>query len=195
MRSRGESAGRALVEAGWRRGRRRFAAYVVHGGAVVAVVAIAVSSTMGVSREVQLGLGDTARVGDYTLTFVGVERESEPHREALVARVEVARGGKSLGELRPRMNQYERQREPVGTPAVRTSLFEDLYLSVMNVDAARGSVGLLAMVNPMVAWIWVSAAVMALGALVALVPSRRTTAVWEPARLPAADAGRAVAEG
>jgi len=32
------------------------------------------------------------------------------------------------------MNYYASQREPVGTPAVRSGLFEDLYLSIMNID-------------------------------------------------------------
>ena len=40
--------------------------------------------------------------------------------------------------LEPRMNQYATEREPIGTPAVRTSLKEDLYLSVMNIDPERG---------------------------------------------------------
>jgi len=39
----------------------------------------------------------------------------------------------------------------------------------------RGSLGLLAMVNPMVGWIWAATALMALGSLVALVPSRADT--------------------
>jgi cytochrome c biogenesis factor len=51
-------------------------------------------------------------------------------------------------------------------------LFEDLYLSVMNIDPASGNLGLLAMVNPMVSWIWAATALMALGSLVSLVPSR-----------------------
>ena len=53
----------------------------------------------------------------------------------------MSRGGRDLGMLSPRMNQYERQREPIGTPAVRSSLFEDLYLSVMNIDPASGQPG------------------------------------------------------
>ncbi len=55
-----------------------------------------------------------------------------------MAHVAVARDGHELGTLSPRMNHYERQREPIGTPAVRSSLREDLYLSVMNIDADRG---------------------------------------------------------
>ena len=180
-RAQGAGLRQALVESPLRQGRRRTAAYVVHAGAVLVVVAIAVSSTMGTSKELQLREGETATLGAYTLTFLKAEQVREPHRESLVARIAVARGGRDLGILTPRMNHYESQREPVGTPAVRTSLFEDLYLSVMNIDASQGTVGLLAMVNPMVAWIWAAAAVMALGGLAALLPGRRGAAA--PARV------------
>jgi cytochrome c-type biogenesis protein CcmF len=148
----------------------------VHAGAALAVVAIAVSSTMGTSKELQLREGETATIGAYNLTFLKAEEVREPHRDSLVARIAVTRGGRDLGVLSPRMNHYESQREPVGTPAVRTLLFEDLYLSVMNIDAAQGTLGLLAMVNPMVAWIWGAALVMALGGLAALWPGHRAVA-------------------
>jgi cytochrome c-type biogenesis protein CcmF len=172
-RAQGEGFLRALLGSAWGSGRRRFGSYVVHAGAVIVIVAIAVSSTMGESRETQLKIGEKTEVGAYTLTFVAVDELSEPHREAVVARVAVSRAGRELGVLSPRMNQYERQREPIGTPAVRSSLFEDLYLSIMNIDPASGTLGLHAMVNPMVGWIWGATALMALGSLVALVPSRR----------------------
>jgi len=174
-RAQGESLGRALADAAFLRGRRRFGSYVVHAGAAIVIVAIGVSSTLGTSREAQLRVGEQTEVGAYTLTFLAVDQVSEPHREAVVARVGVSRGGHDLGVLSPRMNQYERQREPIGTPAVRSSLFEDLYLSVMNIDPASGSLGLLAMVNPMVGWIWAATGLMALGSLVSLVPSRADT--------------------
>jgi cytochrome c-type biogenesis protein CcmF len=176
-------------------GRRRFAAYVVHSGAALIIVAIAVSSTMGSSKEVQLREGQSFELGAYTLTFVKAEELREPHRQSLVARVAVSRGGRSLGELTPRMNQYDSQREPIGTPAVRTSWREDLYLSIMNVDANQGTLALLAMVNPLVGWIWLATAVMAVGGMLALVPAGRRAerAVSAPAAAPAA--GGVVARG
>ena len=39
---------------------------------------------------------------------------------------------------------------------MRTSLKEDLYLSVMNIDPEAGTLGLLAMVNPMVGCLWLA---------------------------------------
>jgi cytochrome c-type biogenesis protein CcmF len=172
MKAHGEGLGRALIETE-RRGRRRVGAYVVHAGAVLVIVAIAVSSTLGTSKEVVLRQGESTELGAYTLTFVTTDNVSEPHRTSLVARVAVSRNGVELGTLSPRMNQYENQREPIGTPAVRTSLTEDLYLSIMNVDPERGTLGLLALVNPMVGWIWIATAVMALGGVVALLPPPR----------------------
>lgn len=171
--SRKEPFGKALAASWQGGGRRRFAAYVVHAAAVVVIVAIAVSSTQGASTEVQLRRGESVSLHDYTLTYLGAEERREPHRTALIARFGVARNGREIGTLDPRMNQYDNQTEPIGTPAVRTGLFSDLYVSLMNVQSGAESVGVVARLNPMVAWIWVAAIVMALGGLAALIPSRR----------------------
>jgi cytochrome c-type biogenesis protein CcmF len=183
MRARGEDPLSAFVES-QRRSRRRLGAYVVHAGAALVMVAIAVSSTMGTSKEVHLREGESTTIGTYTLTFVKAEERREPHRYSLQARVEVGRNGKALGPLFPAMNQYETQREPIGTPAVRTSLKEDLYLSVMNIDPARGTLGLLALINPMVGWIWIATAIMATGGVIALLPARAREAIAVPTREP-----------
>ena len=171
--ARGETFPVAAGEALAGRGRRRAAAYIAHAGAVIVIVAIAVSSTMGTSREVQLSQGESFNLGRYTLTFLGVQRVQEPHREAVKANVAVYRNGQNLGVLSPAMVQYPTQREPIGTPAVHSTLREDLYLSAMNIDEQRGTVGLLALINPMVTWLWIATGITALGGVVALLPRRR----------------------
>jgi cytochrome c biogenesis factor len=79
---------------------------------------------------------------------------------------------------------------------VRTFLTEDLYLSVMNIDPERGTLGLLAMINPMVGWIWIATGMMAVGGVIALL-SRRAVVVVRPEAMtsPATAAGLAAAEG
>jgi cytochrome c-type biogenesis protein CcmF len=170
----------------FQRSQRRFAGYLVHAGAVVVIVSIAVSSTMGTSKEASLGKGESLQIGAYTLTFVGADVVSEPHRESIVARVQIAKGGETLGTLYPRMNQYRTQREPIGTPAVRSSIFEDLYLSAMNIDPQSQRLGLHAMINPMVGWIWGATAVMGVGGLLAMRSSRRERAADRALRVPLA---------
>jgi cytochrome c-type biogenesis protein CcmF len=172
MHGRREPLARAL-DAQLRQGRRRVAGYVVHAAVVVIVVAIAVSSTLGSSREVQLARGEAVELAGYKLTFLGADPVAEPHRQAMVARVAVERGGRDLGVLTPRMNYYPNQREPVGTPAVRSTWREDLYLSMVNVDPGRQTLGLHALVKPMVVWIWVATGVLGVASLLGLLPTRR----------------------
>jgi cytochrome c biogenesis factor len=80
------------------------------------------------------------------------------------------------------MNQYRTQRDAVGTPAVRTGLGEDLYLSLMNIDGEGGTIGLHVLINPLVSWLWIAMVVMASGGLMALVSSVRVGRKVEASR-------------
>ena len=81
------------------------------------------------------------------------------------------------------MNQYAAMREPIGTPAVHSTIASDLYISIMNIAPDQQSAGIVVINTPMVSWIWISVLLMGLGGLVALIPSRRRVyAVGECAR-------------
>src|SRR5437763_3367105 len=58
----GESIIDATTQAQWKRGRRRFGSYVIHAGAVIVIIAIAVSSTMRTTHEVSLHKGGSATI-------------------------------------------------------------------------------------------------------------------------------------
>lgn len=168
MRGQNESAVKAFGEANLKRGRRRFASYIVHAGATIVLVSIAVSSTLSTSTDVQLSRGESAQLGSYRLQLQSVDVVQESHRLSWIARLAVTRNGKAVGEMTPAMNFYRAQKEPIGTPDVRTTLSHDLYLSVLNLDPEQQRVSLHAMINPMVGWIWLATGLMGIGGLVAL---------------------------
>jgi cytochrome c-type biogenesis protein CcmF len=176
---RGEAFAPALVDAQLRRGRRRFGSYVVHAGAVLTIVAIAVSSSMKSTAEVQLAKGSSATLAGFTVTFLGAEARNEPHRHSTIARFAVTGRGRTT--LEPRMNQYQTMREAIGTPDVYTTPRGDLYLSLLNVDLATQSAGVTVVYTPMVMWIWLAVVLMGIGGLVALVPPRVPARVVLPA--------------
>ena len=182
---RGESVGTALVQGQLGRGRRRFAAYIVHAGAVIVIIAIGVSSTMRSTQEVHLTKGGTQNVGAYSLMLMGIENRTEPHRTATVARFAVLKNGTPKTTLEPRMNQYAAMREPIGSPDVYSTIGGDLYLSIMNIDEASQSVTINVIQTPFVGWIWFAVIMMGLGGLAALIPARRATLVTERAAAPA----------
>ncbi len=158
---RGDRLPRAVSTSFWR-SPRLLGAYTVHLGVIVTFVAIAISSSFQTSREATLAAGSTLDIADYRLTMNGVGRFEEPHLTAQRATVTVEKNGKALGVLEPALNFYRTQREPIGTPAVRTSVTHDLYLTVMNVGG-DGRVGLRAIVTPAVVWIWIGVLLMVAG--------------------------------
>jgi cytochrome c-type biogenesis protein CcmF len=185
---RGGSFGEALVDAQLRRGRRRFGSYIVHAGATIVLVAIAVSSTQRTSQEMTLTRGQTAQAAGYAITFTGIEERTEPHRQSTIARFVITKGGGPSAPgggtpvtiMEPRMNQYAAMREPIGTPAVHSTIASDLYISIMNIAPDQQSAGIVVINTPMVSWIWIAVLLMGLGGLVALIPSRRRVYAVEP---------------
>ncbi len=180
----GERLG-AAVGASFARAPRRIGAYVVHFGVLVTFVAVAVSANYQTSREGTLAAGEQLTVGGYRLTLESVDEVRKPHLTAQQAtlRVETPRGRSSV--LRPAPNQYPTQREPISSPAVRTALTHDLYLTVMNVGADR-RVGLRAIVTPAVVWIWIGTFIMVAGTGICLLSPRPAPATATVARLEAA---------
>ncbi len=164
-------------------GRRRLGAYIVHTGVAVSIIAIGVSSAYKLTTEATLRIGQSTSIGAYELTFTGTESVQESHRQSTIVKIAVKKDGKPSGTIEPRMNHYMRERSPIGTPAVESSLVEDLYLSVMSVDERTGVVGLRVFVNPMVAWIWIGLYIITFGAILALLPvgARKKVAAEDPA--------------
>ena len=169
----GESLTSALVDGQLRRGRRRFASYVVHAAVVVVIIAIAVSSSNRQQLELSFTKGQTLNAGGYDVTFLGVEQRQEPHRFSTIGTFNVAKDGRMLAQLTPRMNQYQSMREPIGSPDVHTTAARDFYITLSNVDAAAETASITVFIAPMVVWIWLAVIAMAVGALFGLIPRRR----------------------
>ena len=177
---RGDSAGNAFVEGQLRRGRRRFGSYIVHGAAVVVIVAIAISSSMRQQIELSFTKGQTQKAAGFDVTFLGVEERPEPHRFSTIGRFTIARDGKPITTLEPRMNQYRMMREPVGTPDVYTTARGDFYLSLANIDSAAQTATVTVFASPLVVWIWIAVIFMGIGGLVALIPPRSPSVILTP---------------
>ena len=80
----------------------------------------------------------------------------------------VLRGEMVIGELKPAMKHYDTQREPLGSPAVRSTLTHDLYLSFMSWNPGSQQLGIRAYLNPMVLWLWVGMLFMVFGSVLGL---------------------------
>ncbi|MBX7100324.1 MAG: cytochrome c biogenesis protein CcsA [Myxococcaceae bacterium] len=157
--------------------RRRFGGYVVHLGIVGIAVAVAASSTAKVHVSGTVKVGETLEVAGHKVRFDGLSSGSEPHRTWTGADVTVIFPGGSEavhhGLKAPRMNFYERQTDPVGSPMVDEGALRDVYVSLMAFDSKTPSATFNAWVFPLVGWIWYAIPVLVLGSIIALWPQGR----------------------
>jgi cytochrome c-type biogenesis protein CcmF len=89
-----------------RRNRRRYGGYIVHVGVSVLFAGVAASSAFQDARDVQLGVGETARAGGYEITYVRPTGDLQAASNGRLEKIDlgavmrVSRDGKPVGTLR-----------------------------------------------------------------------------------------------
>ncbi|HLK12755.1 MAG TPA: heme lyase CcmF/NrfE family subunit [Candidatus Binatia bacterium] len=179
-----EPASRALARLVGKN-RRRYGGYVIHVGVVAIFVGVAASSAFRVEAQQTLAPGQEMQAGRFTLRFERTESSEDAHVARLAAVVSVREHGRQIATLAPEKRLYKKPQQPTTEVALRSRLTEDLYLVLGSYDPKSGLVTLLAYVNPLVSWIWIGGAILALGTAVAMWPSalERRERAWAPGRV------------
>jgi cytochrome c-type biogenesis protein CcmF len=146
--------------------RRRYGGYIVHLGVVLICLGIS-GTAFRLTWSGVLAPGDTFSLGGYDIGYESARTFDTDEKQVKMAVMSVRRDGKKVAELTPQRNLHFAQNQPQSEIGLRTTLSEDLYLVLTQMDA-QNRVTLRAWLNPLVAWIWIGGAFMALGMLVIL---------------------------
>lgn len=169
--------------------RRRVGSMVVHFGVVVVAIGVAFSAGYRVDQQARIDFGSSVEFEGYTLTAVDRYVERSAARVTAGAVIEVTRGERHIATMRPRIHAYGANRNAVPTPAVIYTPTHDLYLNLNSTLGPDSTFVVLRLVkSPLVTWIWIGGALMALGTGISL-GSRMSTRV---ATATAAAPGQAV---
>jgi cytochrome c-type biogenesis protein CcmF len=154
------------------RNRRRYGGYIVHLGIVLMFLGFA-GNAYKQDAQVQLKHGDQTTIGRYTLRNDAVKINDDGQKQMATAYISVFDHGQHIDELYPARWYFRKhEKEPTTEVAIRRSLAEDLYI-VFAFDKetlASQAATLQIVINPLVNWIWLGFAVLALGTGVALLP-------------------------
>lgn len=155
---------------------------VVHIGVVVVAVAFAASSSFSEGREYRLAPGQSAHLSGHTITYLGTQTIERANKKVAQARVRID-GGQVYA---PGLSQFPFATQAIGTPSVKTGLFEDVYLTLVAAPENGSDTAVIGMrVQPLIAWLWTGGGIMAFGTLLAAWPRgdrrrRRRRAVDAP---------------
>lgn len=143
---------------------------VVHLGTIVVAVAFAASQSFIHEGEFKMAINDEARVAGHVVRYEGVRTVTESNRIEVRAKIRVD-GGQIF---EPRINQYTRTGQSIGTPSVDVGATRDVYLSLQRIPTQDDeSIGLRVIVQPLILWLWVGGGIMVVGTAMAAFPGRR----------------------
>ncbi|MDO5629058.1 MAG: cytochrome c-type biogenesis CcmF C-terminal domain-containing protein [Mobilicoccus sp.] len=161
-----------VLDVAARRTRRRLGAALAHLGVGVAALAV-VAGGLEVVREETIGVGGTVTAGNASATLVHLDRAEEGRRIVASAELVLGRGERSLGVASPELRYYEAQATMLTSPAIRTGVIDDVYVTLLDVDPAGATATVRVAVTPLISWLWSSAALLVLGGTLAALPPRR----------------------
>ena len=151
----------------FKRHRTRYAGYLVHVGVVIATIGITASMAHKTEQEFSLGEGESFVLRGVQTTLKSIGTVKAKSYDAVVAELEVTSRGRST-IMRPEIRTYRKRGENTSEVALSIGLREDVYLVLAGLDNSGSRVFLKIFINPLQMWLWVGAAIMLIGTLIAL---------------------------
>ncbi|HVL51240.1 MAG TPA: heme lyase CcmF/NrfE family subunit [Actinomycetota bacterium] len=146
--------------------RRRYGGYIVHLGVVLICLGIS-GTAFRQSWSGDMLPGDSFTIGRYEVTYERARTFTTDEKAVRMAVMAISQDGRPVRSLTPQRNIHLAQDQPQSEVGLRTTLSDDLYLVLTQMDSTF-AVTMRAWVNPLVAWIWIGGVFMALGMLVIL---------------------------
>jgi cytochrome c-type biogenesis protein CcmF len=152
------------------RSQRRYGGYIVHVGIVLVFLGFA---GQGFKQEEQALLkpGQEVKVGNFSVRHDALRVTSDSQKQMVTGHVTVSENGTVIDQLRPARWYFNKHEdEPTTEVAIRRAPAEDLYVVLASYDASTQTATYAVTINPLVNWIWIGFAVIAMGTGLALLP-------------------------
>jgi len=143
---------------------------VVHIGVIIIAVAFTASNSYTRTQEFVMNEGETVTFSGHSFTFEGLSLESDDVKTSVKAAVRI--DGDQV--YSPSRSKYVKQGMDIGTPSVKSGFVNDLYLTLegtVRPDDTQARIKIF--VKPLIMWLWIGGALMAIGTVLAAFPGKR----------------------
>jgi cytochrome c-type biogenesis protein CcmF len=139
---------------------------IAHIGLGVGVIAISTVESYTIERDVALAPGETVAMGAYAYRFDKIEPVEGPNYDGVRAEVTVLRDGRPVSVLHPEKRNYWVQRSTMTEAGIEARWNMDLF-AALGEDLGGGRWSVRAQLRPLIHYVWLAAALMALGGALA----------------------------
>lgn len=138
---------------------------LAHTGIAVFVVGALLVEALNVQRELAVRPGQTVEVGRYGFHFQGVDETQGPNYLSDRGHVQVLHDDRPIALLHPEKRAYASGGQVMTEAGIKPGVLGDVYVA-LGEPLGDGAWALRVHIKPFVRWIWLGAALMALGGFV-----------------------------
>jgi cytochrome c-type biogenesis protein CcmF len=147
---------------------------LAHMGLGVGVLAISTVESYTIERDAAIGPGETLALGRYAYRFESIKEIEGPNYDGVRAEITVLRDGVAVATLHPERRNYWVQRSTLTEAGIANRWNMDLFVALSN-ELGAGRWSIRAQIRPLINWVWLAAAFIAIGGVLAATDRRYRT--------------------
>ncbi len=157
--------------------RTRYGGYIVHLAIMIMTIGF-IGKAFDKEANLSLSPNEVIELEDYTINYKKYwleTPESNPNKRenhfAKIISLEVLKNNKMFSTLYPEKRFYiDQNNQPHSEVALESTLLEDFYVVLGDVDMNTGMATLIIKINPMVNWVWIGTLLLCFGVIICLNP-------------------------
>ena len=154
---------------------------LAHFGIGLVALGIAVTSSLGIERDVTLSPGQSMDIHGYHFVFTGTRDVTGPNYQGVEALIRITRNGEPVTELHPQKRVYDGNSSSATEADLQPGLFRDLYVA-LGQPLGNGAWSMRLQYKPLVRFLWLGGLLMVFGGIVAVSDWRRRVRVTDAVR-------------
>jgi cytochrome c-type biogenesis protein CcmF len=139
---------------------------IAHLGLGLFVLGVTVTTSFNVETDQRIAVGETARIGDYSVRFNGVQDINGPNYRGLRGEMVVTQDGRQIATLHPEKRIYGTRSSPMTEAGIDAGWSRDVFVALGD-DLGRDAWSVRLQYKPLIRFIWLGALVMAFGGVLA----------------------------
>lgn len=148
--------------------RRLYGGLIIHLGVMIMAYGVIASSFYNENFGKVVSPGATISFSDYDLKVGSLQVRERENYVSVYVPVDVHKDGKYLVTMTPERRFYRNNEEAFAEVAIYTKPYGDLYLILASYSKPDNVIGIQAVFEPFIVWIWVGCGLMVIGGLYAI---------------------------
>ena len=159
----------------FKKNRTRYGGYIVHLGIIIMITGF-IGKSFDKQADISMKLNEEIKLKNYNIKYkkYWIENSNFENRSNHIAKIisiDIYKNEKFFTTLNPEKRFYiDQNNQPHSEVALKSTLFEDFYVVLGDVDMSSGLATIKVKINPMVTWVWIGSVFLFIGVVICLNP-------------------------